>query len=257
MVFLLAGNLVAQAGSDPLLAVLQEQYENFHYQEIIDLASAKLQDDSSMSPETRMHVLRYKALAHYARGEMDRSMAAFNSLLQIDPDYSLDASQYSPKIIEFFSDIKANFVYQPPIEPQTLPEIITRIDTLQVAVMTPMPAVKSSLLPGWGQWSMGKKRKGSILMGAALISLSGSLYYTWQTREHEQDYLNAIRLSQIEQNYDRYNSSYRTRNILWGSFATIWVLSQIDLWLNTPKLPVSSRVSRSGDEIRLSIHIPF
>jgi tetratricopeptide (TPR) repeat protein len=237
--------------------VLQEHYENFHYQEIIDLASAKLQEDSSMSPESRMHILRYKALAHYARGEMDRSMAAFNSLLQINPDYRLDASQYSPKIIEFFSDIKANFVYQPPVEPQTPPEIITHIDTLQVAVMPPLPAVKSSLLPGWGQWSMGEKRKGSVLMGAALISLSGSLYYTLQTRKHEQDYLNSIQLPQIEQNYDRYNHSYQRRNIFWGSFATIWVLSQIDLWINTPKIPVSSRVSHSVGKIKLCLEIPF
>jgi tetratricopeptide (TPR) repeat protein len=254
--FLIAGNLVAQSGSDPLLTVLQEHYENFQYQEIIDLASEKLRQDS-LSPETRMHILHFKALAHYARGEMDRSMAAFNSLLQINPDYSLDASKYSPKIIEFFNDIKTNFLVRPLVEPQTPPEIITHIDTLHVPVMTPLPALKSSLLPGWGQWSMGEKRKGSVLMGAALISLSGSLYYTCQTREHEQNYLNSTKLPQIEQNYDRYNSSYRKRNIFWGTFATLWVLSQLDLWINTPKSPLSSSVYHSQDQIRLSIHVLF
>ena len=98
-------------------------------------------------------------------------------------------------------------------------------NTIRIAV------VQNLFLPGLGQLYQGKKIKGWIFAAASSLTFGGMIYFIFDSKTKENDYLKETNQFLIQQKYDVYNKSYKIRNAIIFSYALIWIYSQVDLLL--------------------------
>jgi hypothetical protein len=216
---------------DPLI----ETYKSFDYQTTIELANNLIADSVGLNLADLCEIHRLKAISYYSLLNMQGSLKSFVEILKIDPDYTLDAEQNSPKIIDYFDEIRLNFG-RPPMVSKT--EQVTQ-DSLPVTekidsiVMTQSVSSKtllySLLLPGLGHVTTNPSPKSWLLFSAGIVMLGSSVYYIVDTNQKEKDYLSAIDKSEIERKYDTYNTSYKRRNFFIIAYSALWIYSQVDV----------------------------
>lgn len=214
----------------PRVQVLQTYLQNFEYEKIVRAATPLLEQPEALSVSDRIELYRLKGMAHYSLIEMDQAMTSFIALLQLDPDYEMDPVKTSPKILNFFNQIKDHLSATQDDSTTSPPP--TRIDTVRVTVTPPpdRPAnAWSLLLPGAGQWRRGQKTRGALLTTGAILSLGATVYYTLETRSARIDYLNETDPDQIKCRYDRYNSAFQKRTASALIYTVVWAVAQVDL----------------------------
>jgi hypothetical protein len=74
-----------------------------------------------------------------------------------------------------------------------------------------------------------------------LATAGATAYYFFDSRKKERDYLNETRHDQINEKYERYNFSYRRRNVSAIAFIAVWAYSQFDLFSLAQKSKNSSQ----------------
>jgi hypothetical protein len=219
----IAGSLRAQQ----TLESLRLKYERFEYDLVIRQAREMLLHREQLDTVAVKDVLYLSAVANYSLQNIDAAMMDFLELLRLDPRYQLNPSITSPKIIQFFDEIKTR------ADRTTAKErIIIKHDTVRVTVgQKPwQPAMKRSLLwPGWGQSYVGDKSKSTILRSASLLAFSASLYGIVDCQDKAKQYHNNLDKSTMDEKYHSYNRAYKIRNVALVSYAAIWMYSQIDL----------------------------
>lgn len=82
---------------------------------------APIPHDPAATREQRLRALELIGLSYLILGEDDRARDAFQDLLAIDPGYQLRDDSGSPKIREFFDDVKTNYV--PGFDPDAVAEL--------------------------------------------------------------------------------------------------------------------------------------
>ncbi len=228
-IVVLVGLVSAQTSE---LSSLRQKFRSFDYDGVIELANEFLTRSDQYNESQLISIYEMKAMAHYSLSELDAAQYAFESILKLDFNYSPDPVKTSPKIIDFFDSIKKDVRRETESDDQSV-EKPTASDTLTVVqdrlgiYQKSIPA--SLVLPGSGHFVMGDKKRGVLLTGASLLSLSTALYFTGQTRDKERDYMNAIDEADISSSYKSYNSAYKTRNVLWAAYAAVWIYAQTDL----------------------------
>lgn len=255
LLFLLAtGSLRAQQ----TLESLRLKYERFEYDRVIQQARDMLLHREQMDTVMVKEVLYLSAVANYSLQNVDGAMVDFLELLRLDPQYQLKPSDTSPKIIQFFEEIKTNAD-----RTATKERIIVKHDTVRVAMAQRpwQPAMKRSLLwPGWGQSYLGDKGKATVLRVTSVLAFSASLYGVLDCRDKEKQYHSTIEKSIMDENYQSYNRAYKVRNAALCSFAALWLYSQIDMLFLHRSTPAA--LSCHWDEqpchkITLSCSIPL
>ena len=88
---------------------------------------------------------------------------------------------------------------------------------------------RSILFPGMGHLYLSNNAKGWILTSLNTAALGSMLYFIFDSRNKELDYLEQTEPALINEKYDKYNTSYKIRNTLIITYAVIWIYSQIDL----------------------------
>ena len=211
--------------------ILRLKFRNFEYDSVITLAAKILQEREALSTSDQIKVLEMKAVSHYSLLEMNASLSCFLEILKLDSSYALDPIKTSPKILSFFSEIKGGFQQEaaPPAEVRadTAKGLIQKIAPTESPLRNAM--ARSLLLPGWGHHYLHESKKAWPLSLAGAITLGAGIYFAFDCREKERDYLNEIEKAKMDAKYQRYNRSYKTRNMLLSSFAAIWLYSQIDI----------------------------
>jgi hypothetical protein len=157
--------------------------------------------------------------------------------LKIDDSHDLDPVEISPKIINFFNEIKQDYsaVNQEEIPiNENMGEDLTEEQTYQNIINKKNKVYQHSLLrsfaaPGWGHLYLSGSSKGWILTTASTAALGSMLYFIYDANQKETDYLNETNKTLIQEKYDEYNTSYKIRNGLIFTYAAIWLYSQIDL----------------------------
>ena len=258
-------------GQNGELEYLKKNYKSFNYKTVIELSNTLLTSKSRFSREDLTQIYTLKAASEYLINEQSDSRKSFIEILKISENYELNTSDYSPKIIEFFSEIKSEFIdlrqfegtnknknnrslgnSNPSINPIVVRDINSAIG-------------KSIILPGWGHLSLKNDTKGWLLTSAGVAGLGSMLYYIFDTNNKENDYLSSINSTDIRKNYDKYNTSYKIRNTLIISYAALWIYSQIDLLFISTDLG-SKNVTPGISKINLknnngttlfSLNIPF
>jgi len=243
-------------------------FRAFKYIEAISEADSILNQDTTLTSSQIIEIKRMKAISHFTIGEELMARITFNTILEFDPKFELDPVQNSPKIIDFFNQVKIDFLESQIIDSDTSKDIQRSENSLQEMTLRPQfniksAMVKSMILPGWGHVNMDRKKTGSLLIIGSLLTLPPALYYSYDAYEKEKDYLNETIASEIEKNYDRYNTSYKLRNGFITGYVLIWLYSQWDLFSNDNQeqiIKMQSGVSRDmhGDLIlTTSIRLTF
>ena len=240
------------------LADLQTALRNFDYQKVIDLSDRLLNQRDFTDPDSLARLYELKARSHYALGDALGSTSAFLQLLQIDPKAELDPLRTSPKIIDFFQQLKQSLAATHVDTAAT----ITRVDTVREICRSNkinQAAMRSILVPGWGHVHLGEKSKGFVLAGTAIASMLSTLMLEQQVREHETAYLNETDPARIEERYQRFKDSSRNRTLLFASTLAIWLYSQIDLlyFTDMPDQPETtwSLIPGTAPRLCLQLHL--
>jgi len=235
---------------------LRLYYERFDYQAVVDQARALLQQRQSLDSAVVKEVLLLSAMSHYSLLNVDAAMVDFLELLRLDPQAELDPTKTSPKIMQFFTEIKQRGFREAAKE-----QIVIQKDTVRIMqdVGQPMAsALKRSLLwPGWGHCYLSDRTRGRLLRGASVLSLAAAIYATIDCRDKEKAYLNTSASSLMDPYYEKYNQAYKRRTMAWGAFTAVWLYSQIDLLYFHPIPSHSTRLSMQVEPLQLSLCYRF
>jgi hypothetical protein len=213
--------------------IIVSKFESFQYDTVIQMVNNRLNADTSLSSSDRIQLIEMKAISFFSISEMDSAEATFIELLSLDPNFRFNPVRTSPKIIEHFNSIKSVFNKVKTISKQKESGVSDKgiIKSFDSDAFSTSLA-KSIVLPGLGHISNQSSTKGWLITIFGTANLASMVYYIVETNNREKKYLNETDLSKIESKYNSYNSSYKTRNILIGTFAAIWVFSQLDLIFN-------------------------
>jgi TM2 domain-containing membrane protein YozV len=230
IVFLLTG-IAHSFAQDVTYEKVKQLFDSFDYDNLIKtsnqlLAKGNLNDSLIIE----IHIMR--AVSFYADGNQDQTKKSFENILAIKRNFSLDPLKISPKLVSLFEEVKTMFYRNNPetsalIDSTGIKQNIKNLDpnTIRIAV------VQNLFLPGLGQLYQGKKIKGWIFAAASSLTFGGMIYFIFDSKTKENDYLKETNQFLIQQKYDVYNKSYKIRNAIIFSYALIWIYSQVDILL--------------------------
>lgn len=260
-VFLLSTVSYAQQVS---LDEIRNYYKSFNYKKVIELSESLL-NENTLAKEEIIELEIMKAVSSYSLNDETSARKSFIEILKLDKNYSLDPSFISPKIISLFESTKKDFnqIYADKPEEQleeNIPEEKTS-DFSSVYKKDNSDLLKSIIFPGWGHLTRSSGIKGWIITSAGLASLGTMIYYIVDANNKEEEYLNETDPVLIQQKYNSFNTSYKTRNALITAYAAIWVFAQLDLLVfdteyGSPPISFSSGYN-SVDDINISFKIGF
>lgn len=245
------------------ISLMQQKLRAFDYKTVITLADTALSTPARYQTAQLINIYEMKAVAHYTISELAESKASFLAILELDASHTLHPITTSPKIIEFFNSVKNEFERESAAQTTVAPEQLVVHDTL-VVVRQILGNYKKSIpaslvVPGTGHWLMGEKKRGAILTAISALTLTSAIYTTDLTRRREIAYLNAVNEADIAAAYAPYDSAYKARNALWGTFAVLWIYAQADLLFRHPKrqaLQLALQLSPAGTApCRLSLQL--
>jgi len=207
---------------------VKQKYESFEFEKTIQL-SDELLKDSTLSAAVRINVHLMRAVSFFSIGDEISCRRSFFEVLKLNRNYSPDPSVISPKIIELFNDVKTEFAKNETFQIKTdsvktnIPLKVFDDDLMRNC------AIRNLIVPGWGQIHSGNTIKGIVLSTISTATLASMIYYISDANKKEDDYLNESTEELMQGKYDSYNKSYKIRNALIISYATVWLFSQLDL----------------------------
>lgn len=231
--FFLTSLTSAQQEIDPL-NILKTQFESFQYAEVIQSADSLLKNNTGLSNKQLIEIYRVKGISEYSLLEEANAGKSFNSILNIDSTFQLDSATTSPKIIDFFNNIKAKFSREKAVQrelqakPDTVNNPAYKPDRLQAENLR-NAMIRSLILPGLGHLYLGEKTRGILLTSASAISMGAMIYFIIDANKKQSDYQGETNPALIPARYNDYNNSYKFRNASIIMFAALWLYSQADI----------------------------
>jgi len=208
---------------------IKEQYEAFEYEKVIQLSTSFIKQ-SGISDSVKIEVYQMRVVAFYSLGDEASTQNSFREILKINKNYQPDPSKISPRLIAIFQTVKEDylkFLKQDTVTKDTSLQSTKYFSSSQLRGSV----FKNLLVPGWGQISNGYTTKGYLLSIASSANLISMVYFIFDSKKKENEYLKEINKNLIPLKYDLYNKAYKWRNVLITSYILIWVYSQVDLLL--------------------------
>jgi tetratricopeptide (TPR) repeat protein len=87
----------------------EERYQNQEYRAAIEAFDAVVHDPIA-TRDDRARAYEYLGMSWLILGKKPKARAAFEELLAIDPHYTLSDPSHSPKLREFFEEVRSSFV---------------------------------------------------------------------------------------------------------------------------------------------------
>ena len=231
LVVLWSANLCAQSPEADLVGEIQKAYESLNYQEAEIKADAALGKYDSFTPEQLVEIHKVLGLIYFTQGKTRQSEEQFRLALSIDPGLKLDPLLVSPKILDFFNGIQLKRKQNDLQKPEN-PEI----RYVFLHDLRPAAALRSMVLPGWGQLYKKDKRKGVVFLSLWGAGVIGSVVSHSKMQNAKDAYLAETNSEFIESKYDTYNAWFKRRNNLMIASAAIWVLSYFDAIISNSRL---------------------
>jgi hypothetical protein len=224
--------------------------------------------EKNLSESELLEIYRMKATAHYSLWDERSSEKSFREILTIDRNYNLDSTKTSPKIVAFFNQLKQNFNIQPKekISKNKKIDIDSILALEKIKRENPISGHRESLtryliLPGWGHLYLNENTKGWILTSISSAALISTIYFIFDAQQKEKDYLSSTQTTTINELYERYNFSYRMRNISLITYAVLWLYAQADLLFfsgDDMKITLSNRLSYNyGRDVFICLNYHF
>lgn len=210
------------------IAQIREAFRRLDYNTTKQKAEAVLESWQQYSVMELLEIHKMLGVIAYTEGDIITSRTHFEHTLTLDFTAELDSVIISPKIINFFHQLKTNF------KPQATPPEGSRIHYIMTSRSYPQAILRSILLPGWGQIYKGQKKKGVILLTTTGTSvLSWTTFYCLQKNAHEK-YRNATEPNEIESRYRDYNHLYRCQQFYGYITGVFWLVSFVDVIFSPP-----------------------
>ena len=230
-----------QQNTEDALFEIQQAFEELKYEQVERLASEIL-DEYQLYSTTELAVVHVTlALVKFALNDHAEAQKQFRSALMLDPSMELDPVLVSPKIRTFFQEIKDTMAAEREVEDD--PEVEVRY--IFVEDVRPPAALRSMVLPGWGQLYKKEKAKGWAIIGLWGGAVAATTITHVLRDDASEAYRNAQDPGTISSRYDRFNRLHKTRNTLALVALGIWGVSYVDALASIPGKGAASPTSRS------------
>jgi len=215
-------SLYAQSSS--LLANANAAYEDLDFTAARFLLDGMIESPSQIpvADLARAHLLL--GVIDYTEGFNDAARRHFMSAVQLRPGIQPDPATVSPKIIDFFDSVAA--------EPSP-PPANSEVRYVTVVDARPGAALRSVILPGWGQLHKGDRARGYVLGSAWVATAAGAAAMHVSQRQARDQYLDETDPMRVEERYDVFNRRHKARNVLGAAAAVVWLTAYVDA-LATP-----------------------
>lgn len=216
-----------QVDEAPRLDALWEAYQQFDYDAAQTLARAAL--DAYDNPEHLAEVHVILGLIAFSENRELEAELQFKEALRLNRNVELDPLQVSPKILEVFAEVRAGLAEAGPeanLDPGVTPRYVFLPDLRAAA------ALRSMVLPGWGQLYKGEGTKGRVLLGVWGVSVAGSVTAHVLRQQARDAYLEAGTPDEALDRYDTFNRRHQIRNALLLGAAAVWLVSYVDALAN-------------------------
>ncbi|MGD9488064.1 MAG: hypothetical protein AB7W47_08580 [Calditrichaceae bacterium] len=221
------------------IGTLEEDLRQFRYERVLEKGNYLL-SDSFISKEDSLTIFQYMLQAASSLNDTTEARKISKQILGCSPGFKLNPKIISPKIINFFEEIRKETVNVKIEEPAESISYNTR------------PAFKAMLaniiIPGSGYFFTPNKTKGYIYSGISTIIIGGITYYSIQTSGYHDDYINARGNNDFDYLYNRYNDSYKTRNTFILSYLLLNLYSFYDFYTHGNDLTFSLDVKTKSNK---------
>ena len=216
-------SMTAQQSNSPV-EKLAGLYESVLFEQVIEMGDSLLhQSKQPLSADDYLHIHRYLGLAHYNLGNEDSARVHFLSMLSLNPAAELDPVNTSPKILNFFEQIRSEYrVLLPKTSQPSFIRYVYATDPRPNAVW------RSAILPGWGQLYKKQPRYAILFGGGFWGSLAATGIVYFREKDLKKNYEAATVPQDISEKYDRYNRWFKTRQVLMWLTAGMWALNVVD-----------------------------
>jgi len=199
----------------------------------------KLLEKGDITGIQREEVYRTLGISYFHQTALDSSRYYFLRLLSLKQNAALDPIKTSPKIIQYFEEIRREYLEirqletpEKQSEPPPAKPTPEKIDDIR-----PSAGLSSLILPGYGQWKKGHKVR-SVVSAVGFVALLGSSAAAWSNERDSRDaYLNARTFPAINELYDEYNSNQKRRKSLLLATGIFWGISVIDAFWSPYAIP--------------------
>ncbi len=261
LLFLFLSSSIISLGQTASYKEIKSVYESFEHEKVIEISNEFLKDKTNPD-SVLVDVYLMRAVSFYSIGDENNCKTSFGEILKLKPAFNPDPSVISPKIIDLFNNVKLDFANN---NPPTNTNDSINDNSSEVTLNEKLNKdglLKNIILPGWGQIHAGNKTKGIILSALSTVNLVSMLYFISDTNKKEKEYLNTSSQNLMQEKYNAYNNSYKTRNALIISYAAIWLFGQLDLLFSTDEnsptneMPNNS-LQLNSSEINMNFRIPL
>ena len=247
--------VAAQVSTGELLRDIRSAYERVDF----DVAEQRIQEALDQfdlfSPTELAQVHMFSALIYYAQDDAGKAEAQLVLALQLHSDLELDPILAPPGLVAIGDRLKKDFKEAGQINNEQQPDV----RYLVLDDPRPAAAMRSMLVPGWGQLYKGERKKGYWLIGAWGATAGGTLVTHFLRANAEDKYLEAATVDDARALYDDFNRWHQVRNNLFLAAAGVWVYSYIDalIFQTTPvqsqRVQVYTTPSLSGPNMQVII----
>ncbi len=175
------------------------------------------------SLEEKVEAYKYSAFDQIALGSTVAAKESFRQALLLAPNLTLDPTYVSPKIIAIFEEVKASLrpVQRPGAKPSSRMGF----------------AVRSLIIPSWGQFAANRKVAGFVFLGGTALAL-GNVARTQTNFETAKDkYFKAGPGSDFDGLFSKYDKATSNRNTAVYLLGTIYLANVVDAFLAKPPEP--------------------
>jgi hypothetical protein len=248
---LLSGHVLFAEEPDKIDEV-RRAYSRMDYTLAEELALSKLEDESGLTVVELVEIHQILALIYYGQNSIVKARQAFRSALSLEPDLELDPVMVSPKILEFFATVKTDYLAE------GRRAAASAIQYVKVYDPRPGAALRSMVLPGWGQYHKSQREKGFVLMTLWTLSASATIATAVMRSNAEDDYLSATSLPEINSSYRTFNRIHKLHQGALAITAATWGLAFFDaLLVESTATRLSFGFHSQNHSLRMNFQLTF
>lgn len=222
-----AGNAIAQSSNaqssnEKVIADIQSAYEKLDFPIAEARITTALSNYQRFTPEELSAIHIIYALILFTRNDLAAAELQLRQALQLTPSLTLDPTDTPPQLLSIFSGL------QQEISDQITEEKPDEVRYLIVHDPRAAAAVRSMLVPGWGQLYKGEKQKGVLLASFWAVSAGGTIIAHINRQQARDHYLASETSAQTQERFKHYSNWHKVRNNLFIAAAGTWAFSYID-----------------------------
>jgi hypothetical protein len=218
--------LLVFLGTTSMPPDLHQAFTAGQYQVMIEEIEARLGEPVGLEVDVVSKLHLWRGFALIGLGDRQAARASFRVALSLDPSLSLNPRDVSPKIMAEFQAAKSAVASTPS-------DTASETRYLLLSDERPTAAVRSLVIPGWGQWTMERKTRGVVFASLGLVALGGYVVSGISEHNAREEYLSATG-DDISSKYNTYNRWHKANDVFGYGVMMVWAGAVMDVLLGPP-----------------------